>query len=87
MAKKKAKSKKQKVVTKPSKQVTFWKNKQLLLSILAVLAITFGLFSGTLQYDFVNWDDPINILENPHLQTFDWENIKGIFSSTVIVSR
>ena len=84
MAKKKAKSKKQKVVPKTSRQTTFWKNQQLMLPILGILVLTFVLFSGTLQYDFVNWDDPLNILENPHLQTFDWQSIKGIFSSTVI---
>ncbi len=84
MAKKKAKSKKQKVNIKVAKPTSFWKNSQLLVPILGVLAITFGLFSTTLQYDFVNWDDPLNILENPHLQTFDWQSIQGIFSSTVI---
>lgn len=82
--KKKAKSKKKKVIVKSSPQRTFWKNRQLLLPILIVLAITFGVFSTTLQFDFVNWDDPINILENPYLQTFDWQSIQGIFSSTVI---
>ena len=84
MATKKAKSKKQKATPKVSQKTAFWTNRQLTLPILGILAITFGLFSSTLQYDFVNWDDPLNILENPHLQTFDWESIQGIFSSTVI---
>lgn len=50
----------------------------------AVLAITAILFLNTLQHGFVNWDDPVNILENPNLNGFNFENIKGIFTSTVI---
>ncbi len=84
MATKKVKSKKQKAVRKDATKKGFWNNRQLLLPILGILVFTGGLFSTTLQYDFVNWDDPINILENPHLQTFDWQSVQGIFSSTVI---
>jgi len=82
-SRKKTKSpkKRQSIVSKSS---SFWKNKTLVLPILGILALTFGIFSPTLNYDFVNWDDPLNILENPNLQTFDWASIKGIFSSTVI---
>ena len=50
----------------------------------AVLGITAVLFLNTLQNGFVNWDDPVNILENPNLNGFTFENIKGIFSSTII---
>ncbi len=84
MATKKVKSKKRKTIKKDSTKTGFWNNRQLLLPILGILLLTGGLFSTTLQYDFVNWDDPLNILENPHLQTFDWQSIQGIFSSTVI---
>ncbi len=84
MATKKVKPKKEKAIKKRSIKTGFWNNRQLLLPILGILVFTGILFSTTLQYDFVNWDDPINILENPYLQTFDWQSIKGIFSSTVI---
>ena len=84
MATKKVKSKKRKAIKKGVSKTGFWNNRQLLLPILGILVFTGGLFSTTLQYDFVNWDDPLNILENPHLQTFDWQSIQGIFSSTVI---
>lgn len=32
------------------------------------LAITAACYLPTLRFDFVNWDDPANILENPNLQ-------------------
>ena len=50
----------------------------------AVLAITTLLFLNTLQNGFVNWDDPLNLLENPNLNGFTFENITGIFTSTII---
>ncbi len=48
------------------------------------LGITALLFLNTIQHGFVNWDDPLNILENPNLNGFNSENIKGIFTSTII---
>lgn len=84
MASRKNTTPKKKRQSTPAKSSSFWKDKALLLPILGILVLTFGLFSPTLNYDFVNWDDPLNILENPNMQTFDWASIKGIFSSTVI---
>ncbi len=51
---------------------------------IGVLVITALVFLNCLQNGFVNWDDPVNILENPNLNGFTFENIKGIFTSTVI---
>lgn len=84
MAKRKKITSKKKRQSSSPQISTFWKNKAVVLPILGILAFTFGLFSPTLNYDFVNWDDPLNILENPNLQTFDWASLKGIFTSTVI---
>lgn len=42
---------------------------------------TFLLFSPSLKYDFVNWDDDVNIYENENVIHFD---INGIFSDHVI---
>lgn len=83
VSRKKTKSPKKRQPITP-KSNSFWRSRTLLLLILGILIGTFGLFSPTLSHDFVNWDDPVNILENPNLQTFDWASIKGIFSSTVI---
>ncbi|MFK8103688.1 MAG: tetratricopeptide repeat protein [Saprospiraceae bacterium] len=63
---------------------SFWKDSALLLPFLGVLLITAIAFFPSLGNDFVNWDDDVNILENPNLRAFDWASIKGIFSSDVI---
>lgn len=48
------------------------------------VAITMVVFFNSLGNDFVNWDDDVNILENPNLTAFNWAAIKGIFTSDVI---
>ncbi|MCP3929552.1 MAG: tetratricopeptide repeat protein [Bacteroidetes bacterium] len=55
-----------------------------LLPVFVLLIITVIVLSPSLFNGFVNWDDDANLLDNPYLQNFDWESIKGIFSSTVI---
>ena len=52
--------------------------------LLVLLLFTAFLFSPTLSNDFVNWDDDVNILENPHVQKLDGASIKAIFSTTII---
>lgn len=49
-----------------------------------VLLITAILFWPALSYDFVNWDDDVNVYENPFVASLTWDNIKGIFSTDVI---
>lgn len=46
--------------------------------------VTALVFMNSLQNGFVNWDDDVNILENPNLEAFDWASIRGIFTSDVI---
>ncbi|NCB08433.1 MAG: tetratricopeptide repeat protein, partial [Bacteroidia bacterium] len=46
-----------------------------------ILLAAFILFSPSLSYEFVNWDDEVNIHENIHVRNFD---IEGIFTSHVI---
>ena len=48
------------------------------------VGITALVFLNSLQNGFVNWDDDVNILENPNLEVFNWTSIKGIFTSDVI---
>jgi len=84
MATKKSKSRKKKIQKKKKVSFSFWKNKALVMPVTGVLAFTFLLFSPSLGFDFVNWDDPLNLYENPHLRAFDWQSIKGIFTSTII---
>jgi protein O-mannosyl-transferase len=44
----------------------------------AVLAFLFYL--PVLKNDFVNWDDPENILQNPHLRSLGWDSIRWMFT-------
>ncbi|RIH63212.1 tetratricopeptide repeat protein [Mariniphaga sediminis] len=48
---------------------------------LFLVIFTFLLFSPSLKYEFVNWDDDVNIYENSNVVRFD---VKGIFSDHVI---
>lgn len=47
---------------------------------LAAVAITFICYLPTLQNDFVNWDDDVNLIKNPNLQNIDRESLRAIFS-------
>ena len=83
MAKQTKKRKKQ-LKKQGVQNLSFWKNKDLWFPITIILVITFVVFIPSLNNDFVNWDDDVNILDNPNLQAFTWQNIKGIFTSDVI---
>jgi tetratricopeptide (TPR) repeat protein len=63
---------------------SFWKQTNTLIALAVVLLITFLVFSPSLDNDFVNWDDDVNLLENPNLERFDMESVKGIFTDRVI---
>ncbi len=67
-----------------AKEQSFWQNKNFLLPLGIVLLLTFVAFIPTLDNAFVNWDDDVNLLDNPNLVSLDWESIKGIFTSSVI---
>lgn len=51
---------------------------------IVLFLFTFILFSPTLKYDFVNWDDDVNITENETIQKLDKEHVKAIFTTSVI---
>jgi protein O-mannosyl-transferase len=53
--------------------------------LLAVLVITFVAFASSLNHEFVNWDDDVNILNNVVLKRdFSFQQIIDIFKQTVI---
>ncbi|SHE73953.1 Cytochrome c-type biogenesis protein CcmH/NrfG [Mariniphaga anaerophila] len=56
-------------------------NKKWLWGGVVLAVFTFLLFSPSLKYDFVNWDDDVNIYENKNVTDL---NIKGIFTEHVI---
>jgi len=73
----------------PADRLSFWKAPKNLLLLAAILTITFIAYLPSLQNGFVNWDDQINIYENPHIINIsDWEsfleNVKGMFTTHVM---
>ena len=49
--------------------------------LLPALLLTAAVFGQTLGFDFVNWDDDVNVLENRAVTTLDWG---AIWTETVI---
>lgn len=83
MANKKQKQLKSRKKAKKVKEQPVWKKASFQVGV-AVLVLTTIFFIPSLDNHFVNWDDEVNLLENPYMAAFDWHNIKGIFTSTVI---
>ena len=50
----------------------------------SVFVLTFLVFFPSLTNDFVNWDDDVNLLDNPFVSNLSLESIAGIFSSTIL---
>ncbi len=44
------------------------------------------IYSPTYNYDFVNWDDFQNLVENPYVLEFNWNSVKKIFTQPVIAN-
>lgn len=49
----------------------------------AIFAATCLVFSPALRNGFVNWDDPVNFLENVHYRAFHWANLRWMFTNIV----
>lgn len=64
-----------------TKSSSFMQRYKWLTGGIFILLAAFILFSPSLSYEFVNWDDELNIHENIHVRNFD---IEGIFTSHVI---
>ena len=52
--------------------------------IWVLIVVTAGIFSPSLQNEFVNWDDDRNIYENETVLNLNGENIKQLFTTDVI---
>lgn len=52
--------------------------------IVGVLFLTFCAFIPTFDNQFVNWDDPANITENPQLQQITLNNFINIFTHNIM---
>lgn len=55
-----------------------------LIGGIVIVLFTFILFSPSINYEFVNWDDDVNILENSSVKKLDAEHVKQIFTEHVI---
>lgn len=72
-----------------SSWISFWSNRNNILALGLVVALSFIVYIPSLQHGFVNWDDDRNIYENPNiLNITSWEtffaNLDNIFTSHVI---
>lgn len=54
----------------------------LFLSLLMLYVII--LFSYTLKHQFINYDDPYYIVQNPLIKNLSWEGLKEIFTTPVL---
>jgi Tfp pilus assembly protein PilF len=50
----------------------------------ALAALTFLVFSPALLNGFVEWDDQVNLLQNPNYQGLGWQQIRWMFTSTLM---
>lgn len=64
--------------------VSWIKNRQVTVSLLLVLIITSVAFYPSLQNNFTNWDDDLNVVENQHIKELSWENVKTWFSQDFV---
>ncbi len=52
--------------------------------ILLLFGVLLLVFQQSIFFDFTQLDDQEQVAQNPLLQNFSWENIKGIFSTTAV---
>src|SRR4051794_37217609 len=48
---------------------------------LALIIITFIVYSGVLSADFLDWDDPTFVLGNKNITSLSWAHIANMFST------
>jgi hypothetical protein len=68
--------------------ISFWKSRENLLCLAAILIISFMVYLPSLQNGFVNWDDPVYVYKNPYIINISslgdiLENLKEIFTTHV----
>jgi tetratricopeptide (TPR) repeat protein len=84
MQKNKKQAHKQSVKKSVPVEVRWYRDRTTLL-YMGVLAIAvFVTFFPVLSHEFVNWDDDVNVYDNPNIDKLTAENVKKIFTSPVI---
>lgn len=62
-----------------------WYRDRLTLFYLTIITLTvFITFYPALSHEFVNWDDDVNVYDNPNISKLTADNVKNIFTSPVI---
>ena len=61
-----------------------WTPRRERIVLIAVLIFTFLMFYPSVRYDYVNWDDDVNVTINPNVQQLNKESVRNMFTSTVI---
>lgn len=56
----------------------------LLLWGVFIAVLTFVVFSPLLSAGFINWDDPLLILDNPHFRGFSPDRLRWMFTTTYL---
>lgn len=51
---------------------------------LVVALVTFAVFSPALLNDFVEWDDLVNVVENPHYRGLGWPQLRWMFTTALM---
>lgn len=51
-----------------------------IISVFVLIVITTIFYIASFSNTFTNWDDPINILQNPYITSFNFANIKAWFT-------
>lgn len=50
----------------------------------ALAVVTFAVFLPALRNDFVEWDDVVNLVDNPHYRGFHWPQIRWMFTAALM---
>ena len=61
-----------------------WTLRKERIGLVLILIFTFLMFYPNVQYDYVNWDDDVNVTINPNVQNLNKESVRNMFTSTVI---
>lgn len=82
---KNSKHPKQKKANRRTKKTTtaWWKDKKILVPLLAILAITFVVFYPSIGNEFTNWDDQDYVYENPYISNLTFDRVVTFFSQPI----
>ncbi len=57
---------------------------RLVVCAIPIVLLTAVVFSGAFANHFLNWDDPANVTQNPHIRTIAWTSVKAWFTTPLL---